>query len=77
MPVSHDLYQDLKVTKEEIQQKRSQDVKLNSLLDKYAEADKEVVKAENNQSDDDYVRTLKEKRLLVKDEIVRQLEQRA
>jgi uncharacterized protein YdcH (DUF465 family) len=74
MPVSHDLYQDLSCTKEEIQQKRSKDPLLDSLLTKYSQADAEVVDAENAKADDDLVRKLKEKRLLVKDKIVRQLE---
>jgi uncharacterized protein YdcH (DUF465 family) len=74
MPVSHDLYQDLSCTKEEIQQKRSKDPLLDSLLTKYSQADAEVVDAENAKADDDQVRKLKEKRLLVKDKIVRQLE---
>ncbi|MFJ2709827.1 DUF465 domain-containing protein [Pseudomonas sp. NPDC087346] len=77
MPVSHDLYQDLSCTKEEIQQKRSKDPLLDSLLTKYSQADAEVVDAENAKSDDDVVRKLKEKRLLVKDKIVRQLESQA
>jgi uncharacterized protein YdcH (DUF465 family) len=74
MPVSHDLYQDLSCTKEEIQQKRSKDPLLDSLLTKYSQADAEVVDSENAKADDDQVRKLKEKRLLVKDKIVRQLE---
>ena len=73
MPVSHDLYQDLKRSKEEIQQKRSKDPLLDSLLNKYSQADAEVVKAEEAKSNDDTVRKLKEARLLVKDKIVRQL----
>ena len=34
MPVPHDLYQDLKRSKEEIQQKRTKDPLLDSLLNK-------------------------------------------
>ncbi|MDI2590552.1 DUF465 domain-containing protein [Pseudomonas sp. N3-W] len=77
MPVTHDLYQDLKRSKEEIQQKRAEDPLLDSLIEKYSRADAEVVKAETAQSDapsDDALRKLKEKRLLVKDKIVRQLQ---
>ena len=74
MPVTHDLYQDLKLSKEEIQQRRTKDPLLNSLIEKYSQADAEVVKAEQAQSNDDEVRKLKEKRLLVKDKIVSQLE---
>ncbi|PTR24260.1 MULTISPECIES: DUF465 domain-containing protein [unclassified Pseudomonas] len=73
MPVPHDLYQDLKRSKEEIQQKRTKDPLLDSLLNKYSQADAEVVKAEEAKSNDDTVRKLKEVRLQVKDKIVRQL----
>ncbi|CAI8734411.1 DUF465 domain-containing protein [Pseudomonas sp. IT-P74] len=73
MPVPHDLYQDLKRSKEEIQQKRTKDPLLDSLLNKYSQADAEVVKAEEAKSNDDTVRKLKETRLLVKDKIVKQL----
>ncbi|MCP1419367.1 MULTISPECIES: DUF465 domain-containing protein [Pseudomonas] len=73
MPVPHDLYQDLKRSKEEIQQKRTKDPLLDSLLNKYSQADAEVVKAEEAKSNDDTVRKLKEARLLVKDKIVKQL----
>ncbi|MCY1261485.1 hypothetical protein PSJE_01050 [Pseudomonas jessenii] len=73
MPVPHDLYQDLKRSKEEVQQKRTKDPLLDSLLNKYSQADAEVVKAEEAKSNDDMVRKLKEARLLVKDKIVKQL----
>ena len=73
MPVPHDLYQDLKCSKEDIQQKRTKDPLLDSLLNKYSLADAEVVKAEEAKSNDDTVRKLKEMRLQVKDKIVRQL----
>lgn len=66
MPVTHDLYQDLRCTKEEIQQKRTKDPLLDSLLNKYSQADAEVLKAESAQSDapsDDALKKLKEKRL--------------
>lgn len=77
MPVSHDLFQDLSCTKEEIQQKRTQDPRLDSLINKYSLADAEVVKAETASSDapsDDELKKLKEKRLKVKDEIVSHLQ---
>lgn len=74
MPVIHDLYQDLKLSKEEIQQKRTKDPLLDSLINKYSQADAEVVKAEEAKSSDDAVRKLKETRLLVKDKIVKQLQ---
>lgn len=79
MPVTHDLYQDLKLSKEEIQQKRTKDPLLDSLINKYSQADAEVVKAETAQSDapsDDELKKLKEKRLQVKDRIVQQLQPR-
>ncbi|MBK5529807.1 DUF465 domain-containing protein [Pseudomonas sp. TH06] len=77
MPVPHDLLQDLKIAKDEIQLKRSKDPLLDSLINKYSEADAEVVKAETAQSDapsDDVLKKLKEKRLQVKDKIVEQLQ---
>lgn len=74
MPVSHDLYQDLGCKKEEIEQKRSKDPRLDSLLNKYFDVDKEVVAAEdtNTLSDDD-LKKLKEKRVIAKEEIVARL----
>ncbi|KAF2394620.1 MULTISPECIES: DUF465 domain-containing protein [Pseudomonas] len=77
MPVPHDLYQDLKVSKEVIQQKRTKDPLLDSLINKYSQADAEVVKAETAKTDapsDDALKKLKEQRLLVKDKIVKQLQ---
>ncbi|VVM56548.1 hypothetical protein PS645_01035 [Pseudomonas fluorescens] len=74
MPVIHDLYQDLKVSRDEVQKISSKDRLLNSLIEKYSQADAEVVKAEEAKSSDDEVRKLKEARLLVKDKIVKQLE---
>ena len=77
MPVTHDLYQDLRCTKEEIQQKRTKDPLLDSLINKYSQADAEVVKAETAQSDalsDDELKKLKEKRVLVKNKIVERLQ---
>ncbi|KOX98468.1 MULTISPECIES: DUF465 domain-containing protein [Pseudomonas] len=77
MPVPHDLYQDLKVSKEVIQQKRTKDPLLDSLINKYSQADAEVVKAETAKTDapsDDTLKKLKEQRLLVKDKIVKQLQ---
>jgi uncharacterized protein YdcH (DUF465 family) len=77
MPVPHNLYQDLHCSKEDIQQRRTKDPLLDSLLNKYQQADAEVVKAETAQSDapsDDALKKLKEKRLQVKDKIVQQLQ---
>jgi uncharacterized protein YdcH (DUF465 family) len=76
MPVPHDLYQDLKLSKEDIQQRRTKDPLLDSLINKYSQADAEVVRAETAKTDaptDDALKKLKEKRLLVKDKIVQQL----
>lgn len=77
MPVPHDLYQDLSRTKEEIQQRRAQDARLDSLLDDYREIDKHVLAIESmnagNVSDDE-LRTFKERRLLIKDKIQQRLE---
>ncbi len=80
MPVPHDLFQDLSHTKEEIQQKRTQDPHLDALINKYSQADAEVVKAETATSDapsDETLKKLKEKRLQVKDKIVEQLQVRS
>ncbi|QGA49489.1 YdcH family protein [Pseudomonas brassicacearum] len=77
MPVSHDLCQDLKCTKDHIQQKRSENPRLDSLLQKYSQLDAEVVEAEKPSTgalSDDALETLKKKRLLVKDEIVDQMQ---
>ncbi|CAI8931919.1 DUF465 domain-containing protein [Pseudomonas sp. IT-P44] len=74
MPVPHDLYQDLKLSKEDIQQKRTKDPLLDSLINKYSQADAEVVKAEQAKSSDDSVKKLKEKRFQVKEKIVQQLQ---
>ena len=74
MPVPHDLYQDLKLSKEDIQQKRTKDPLLDSLINKYSQADAEVVKAEEAKSSDDSVKKLKEKRFQVKEKIVQQLQ---
>ncbi|TBN42380.1 DUF465 domain-containing protein [Pseudomonas sp. BGI-2] len=77
MPVPHDICQDLKLSKEDIQQKRSKDSRLDSLLNQYSQADAEVVKAETAQSDapsDDALKKLKEKRVQVKNQIVERLQ---
>ncbi|AWY39508.1 DUF465 domain-containing protein [Pseudomonas putida] len=74
MPVSHDLFKDLNRTREEIQKRRAEDPLLDSLINKYSQADKAVVEAEEAKSSDDAVTRLKAKRLEVKDKIVRQLQ---
>ncbi|AHL34960.1 hypothetical protein CD58_19685 [Pseudomonas brassicacearum] len=78
MPVSHDLCQDLNCTKDHIQQKRSEDPRLDSLLQKYSQLDAEVVDAEKPSSaalSDEVLETLKKKRLLLKDKIADKLKQ--
>lgn len=76
MPVPHDLYQDLSCTKEEIQQRRAQDARLDSLLDDYREIDKHVLDIESMKAgnvSDDELRKFKERRLLIKDKIQQRL----
>ncbi|MBF6031288.1 DUF465 domain-containing protein [Pseudomonas sp. P115] len=73
MPVKHDLYQDLGLSKEVVHERRASDKRLDSLLDKYDAADGEVLAAESAKASDEDVEKLKKKRLLVKDEIVARL----
>ncbi|CAH0236835.1 MULTISPECIES: YdcH family protein [Pseudomonas] len=76
MPVPHDLCQDLKCEKDHIQQKRSENPRLDSLLQKYSQLDAEVLDAEKPTSaalSDVALETLKKKRLQVKDEIMEHL----
>ncbi|MFY1663653.1 YdcH family protein [Pseudomonas sp. Pseu.R1] len=76
MPVKHDLYADLSITRDELVRLRSQDAKLNQLVDRYDTLDADIVKAEAGSAGDvseDQLKRLKEKRLLAKDEIVRHL----
>jgi uncharacterized protein YdcH (DUF465 family) len=74
MPVKHNLFEDLKHSKEEVAKLRQTDALLNSLLGEYDSIDAEVVQAEASAAADDTVKKLKEKRLLIKDKIVQQLE---
>lgn len=74
MPVKHDLYQDLGLSKEAVHERRAKDKRLDSLLTQYDDADAEVLKAEKASASDDDVEKLKKKRLLIKDEIVAKLE---
>lgn len=77
MPVPHDLYQDLSLSKEDIQQKRTKDPLLDSLINKYSQADAEVVRAETAQSDapsDDTLKKLKAHRVEIKNKIVDRLQ---
>ncbi|ANF85764.1 YdcH family protein [Pseudomonas sp. M5A4_2d] len=73
MPVKHDLYQDLGLSKEVVHERRRSDDRLNSLLEQYDAADKEVVVFESSGGADDELEKLKKKRLSVKDKIVLQL----
>ncbi|AMB84928.1 hypothetical protein AWM79_06230 [Pseudomonas agarici] len=73
MPVKHDLFADLNLTREQIKESRAQDNKLNQLLNDYEDIDKRVLAAESALAADDELKRLKEKRLLVKDKIVQQL----
>ncbi|MBD8099547.1 DUF465 domain-containing protein [Pseudomonas fluorescens] len=73
MPVKHDLYQDLGLSKEVVHERRAGDKRLDSLLTQYDAADGEVLKAESASASDEDVEKLKKKRLLIKDEIVAKL----
>ncbi|MES2869751.1 MAG: DUF465 domain-containing protein [Pseudomonadota bacterium] len=76
MPVKHDLFQDLGITKEEVSKRRGADPHLDKLFMQYSEKDVEVVEAEANDAigvSDDALRKLKEERLLIKDKIVKLL----
>ena len=73
MPVKHDLLQDLGLSKETVDERRAKNPHLNALFDKYKAVDELVVTAEKAAGSDEDLRKLKEKRLLVKDEIVQHL----
>ena len=73
MPVKHDLYQDLGLSKEVVHERRAQDKRLDALLTQYDAADGEVLAAEKASASDEEVEKLKKKRLLIKDEIVGRL----
>lgn len=80
MPVKHDLFADLSITREELTKRRSTDAKLNQLVDDYNTLDADIVDAESGGSEsasDEHLKKLKEKRVLAKDKIVRQLGQRS
>ena len=72
MPVKHDLFADLDASPEDVKQRRQGDEKLSRLLDDYQAADTAVLDAESASSNDDELKKLKEKRLLIKDKIVQQ-----
>jgi hypothetical protein len=73
MPVKHDLYQDLGLSKDEVDGRRAKNPHLNALFDKYKTVDELVVNAEKAAGSDEELKKLKEKRLLVKDEIAKLL----
>jgi uncharacterized protein YdcH (DUF465 family) len=76
MPVKHDLYADLSVSKDDLGKLRSKDAKLNQLVEHYEMIDADIVKAEAGSASDmsdDQLKKLKEKRLLAKDNIVEHL----
>ena len=73
MPVKHDLYQDLGLSKEDVHKRRAQDNRLDSLLTQYDDADAKVLKAEKASASDEEVENLKKKRLLITDEIAQRL----
>ncbi|CAM3401434.1 hypothetical protein BZK31_04815 [Pseudomonas floridensis] len=76
MPVKHDLFADLKLTREEVAERSRKDARLQQLLSDYDSADVQVVEAEKGPAGgigDDQLKKLKEKRLLVKDRIVQRL----
>jgi len=76
MPVKHDLYADLSITKDELIKLRSADAKLNQLVDDYDTIDADIVKAEAGSAgdvSDDQLKKLKEKRVLTKEKIVNQI----
>ncbi|MCD5985907.1 MULTISPECIES: DUF465 domain-containing protein [Pseudomonas] len=78
MPVKHDLFADLSLTRDEVAERGRRDARLQQLLNDYESADVEVLNAEKGSAGgigDDALKKLKEKRLLVKDRIVQRLSQ--
>lgn len=74
MPVKHDLYADLSITKEELAKRKGEDAKLNALVDHYDELDARIVSVEEaGDVSDDELKQLKEKRLQAKDTIASHL----
>ncbi|WNW11050.1 DUF465 domain-containing protein [Pseudomonas sp. DTU_2021_1001937_2_SI_NGA_ILE_001] len=76
MPVKHDLFADLHLSKEEVLAHGRSDTRLQQLLDDYQQADSEVLEAEKGVAGgigDEALKKLKEHRLLVKDRIVERL----
>jgi uncharacterized protein len=78
MVATHDIYQDLGYSRDDLEKRRTSDAQLDELLKDYASLDEQIVMSESldggDSSDDEPTRTLKAKRLQVKDSIVRQLD---
>ncbi|GAB7532123.1 hypothetical protein PS3A_45380 [Pseudomonas sp. 3A(2025)] len=77
MPVKHDLFADLHLSKEDILARGKSDERLQHLLNQYQQADLNVVEAEKGLAGgigDDELKKLKEHRLLIKDRIASRLE---
>lgn len=70
MPVKHDLFADLNLSKEQFIEKKKTDPRLSQLHEDYNRKDAEVVEAEKSSSADDTVTRLRKERLKIKDEIV-------
>ncbi|MFP3847238.1 DUF465 domain-containing protein [Pseudomonas sp. W5-01] len=74
MPVKHDLYAELSITKDELAKRKGTDAKLNALVEHYNELDIHIVSAEEaGDIPDDELKKLKEKRLQAKDTIASHL----
>ena len=72
MPVKHDLYQDLNISKDAAAKLEGQNGHFLGLVNKYKAADDAVVEAETNNAigvSDDTLLDLKAKRLKIKDQI--------
>lgn len=77
MVASHDLYQDLQVSEEEIKTRRAQEPQLDELLDDYMDIDNQILAGESisagDVSDDDATRELKSRRVELKNRIAEHL----
>ncbi|MBA1201449.1 hypothetical protein G7009_06680 [Pseudomonas capeferrum] len=75
MPVPHDLLADLKLPSETYEALRKDDQQLSDLHKEYLAKDKEVLVAEKNGTSDDTVNRFRKERALIKEKIVRKIEQ--
>ena len=73
MPVTHNLFADLNLTKEAFDEKKKADPRLSTLHEQYNKIDTEVLEAESGGATDDQITKLRKKRLKTKDEIVQHL----